>query len=152
MSLLDEQLVPLVYGSRLASRVAPGTEAGPLPHLFFSRLLDTGESENLRLRASYLLGSGSEGYHQSRRLLGATQETVYLIHTPRGDVALVVLDAPAAESIYDALGGARAPFHEWLELRALGLFDLTGGEPGPAGYGDRSEVLFTSATVPSSAA
>lgn len=152
MTQLSDDLAPLVVGSRLASRVAPGAEAGPLPYLFFSRLLDRSASAALRARARLLLGDGNAEYQVARQRIGATHETVYLVHTPRGDVALLVLEAPGAAGAYDALGGARVPFHAWLERRALDLFELPPGEPGPAGYGDRSEVIFASATVPFSAA
>jgi hypothetical protein len=151
MSFPQDELAPLVVRSRLASRAAPGAENGPLPYLFFSGVLDRVSSAELRQRAAYLLEGGRAEYAASRRSLGATHETVYLVHTPRGDVALVVLEAPGAESAYDALGGARAPFHAWLERRALRVFELEAGDPGPAGYGERSEIIFASATVRSSA-
>jgi hypothetical protein len=147
----QDDLAPLVVRSRLASRAAPGAENGPLPYLFFSGLLSPMAVAELRHRAGYLLDAGSEHYAESRRAIGATYETVYLIHGLRGDVALVVLEAPGAEAVFDALGGSRLPFHAWLERRTLQLFELESGDPGPAGHGERSEIIFASATVRNSA-
>lgn len=137
-----ESLEPLIVGSPLASRVAPGAEAGPLPYLFFSGLMDAEESETLIRRVQHVLSSGQDEYVAARRAIGAVGEVIYLVHAPQGDVALLVLDAPGAAGIYDALGGAARPFHQWLERRALEQFGLRPGHPGPAGYGDRSELIF----------
>lgn len=133
---------PLVIGSSLAGRMAPGSERGPLPYLFFSRMLTAEDSAQLRSRVRYALGYGFDDYVASRRAIGAVSEVIYLVQAPHGDVALVVLDAPGAQGAYDALGGALRPFHQWLERRALEQFGLRPGHPGPAGYGDRSEVVF----------
>ena len=142
MSTFSEQHEPLVVGSPLASRVAPGSETGPLPYLFFSDVMDEQQSANFRLRVRYLVNNGRAEYIEARRAIGAISETVYLVHAPQGDVALLVLDAPGANGVYDALGGAMRPFHQWLERRALEAFRLRPGKPGPAGYGERSEVVF----------
>jgi len=142
VSTFSEQHEPLVVGSPLASRVAPGSETGPLPYLFFSDLMDEQQSANFRLRVRYLVNNGRTEYVEARRAIGAISETVYLVHAPQGDVALLVLDAPGANGVYDALGGAMRPFHQWLERRAFEPFRLRPGKPGPAGYGERSEVVF----------
>jgi hypothetical protein len=133
---------PLVVGSALASRVPPGAERGPLPYLFFSGVLDEVGSAMLRARVQHVLADGLEDYTAARRAIGAAAEVIYLVHAPHGDVALVVLEAPGAQGVYDALGGALRPFHQWLERRALEQFGLRPGHPGPAGYGDQSEVIF----------
>jgi len=138
----SEQHEPLVVGSPMASRVAPGSETGPLPYLFFSGLMNEAQSADFRLRVRYLLANGRTDYVEGRRAIGAIAETVYLVHAPQGDVALLVLDAPGANGVYDALGGAMRPFHQWLERRALEVFRLRPGKPGPAGYGEHSEVVF----------
>lgn len=133
---------PLVVGSPLAGRVAPGSERGPLPYLFFSALMDADGTARLLDRVGHVLGSGFEEYVAARRAIGAVSEVIYLVHAPYGDVALLVLDAPGAQGAYDALGGALRPFHQWLERRALEQFGLRPGHPGPAGYGESSEVIF----------
>ena len=142
MKSFSEQHEPLVVGSPMASRVAPGSETGPLPYLFFSGLMDEAQSADFRLRVRYLLANGRTEYVEGRRAIGAIAETVYLVHAPQGDVALLVLDAPGSSGVYDALGGAVRPFHQWLERRALEVFRLRPGKPGPAGYGEHSEVVF----------
>jgi len=142
VSTFSEQHEPLIVGSPMASRVAPGTETGPLPYLFFSGLMDEDESANFRLRLRYLLNNGRAEYVEGRRAMGAISETVYLVHAPQGDVALLVLDAPGASGVYDGLGGAMRPFPQWLERRALEAFRLRPGKPGPAGYGEHSEVVL----------
>ena len=133
---------PLIVGSPLASRVAPGAERGPLPYLFFSGGLSPLGSLDVRARTDYFAHDGREHYEASRRAIGAIGESIYMIHTDDGDVALLVLDAPGAAGVYDALGGALRPFHQWLERRALELFGLRPGLPGPAGNSDYSEVIF----------
>jgi len=133
---------PLVVGSPLANRVAADGERGPLPYLFFSGVMDAAASARLRRRVDYVLGGAFGEYVAARRAIGATAEVIYLVHAPHGDVALVVLDAPGAAGVYDALGGALRPFHQWLERRTLELFGLPPGQPGPAGYGEQSEIIF----------
>jgi hypothetical protein len=142
MIVWNDHLEPLVFGSASANRVPPGSEAGPLPYLFFSSIMDPGAARAFSQRVDYLRGPGRAEYLASRQALGASAETVYLVHTPQGDVALLVLDAPGALGVYDALGGASLPFQQWLERRALSVFALHSGKPGPAGYGERSEVVF----------
>jgi hypothetical protein len=142
MIVWNDHLEPLVFGSASAIRVPPGSEAGPLPYLFFSSIMDPGAARAFSQRVDYLRGAGRAEYLASRQALGASAETVYLVHTPQGDVALLVLDAPGALGVYDALGGASLPFQQWLERRALSVFALHSGKPGPAGYGERSEVVF----------
>jgi hypothetical protein len=126
----------------MASRVAPGSETGPLPYLFFSGLMDEQQTANFLLRVRYLQNNGRTEYVEGRRAIGAISETVYLVHAPQGNVVLLVLDAPGANGVYDALGGAMRPFHQWIERRALETFRLRPGKPGPAGYGEHSEVVF----------
>jgi hypothetical protein len=138
----NDHLEPLVFGSARANRVPPGSEAGPLPYLFFSGIMDPDATRDFCRRVDYLLGAGRAEYAAERRALGASAETVYLVHAPQGEIALVVLDAPGALGVYDALGGVSRPFHQWLERRALEAFELRPGKPGPAGYGERSEVVF----------
>lgn len=133
---------PLVVGSPMASRVAVDSERGPLPYLVFSGVMDAAASARLRRRVDYVLDDGFSDYVSARRRIGVTSEVIYLIHTPRGDVALLVLDAPGAAGVYDALGGVSRPFHQWLERRAVELFGLPPGQPGPAGYGESSEIIF----------
>jgi hypothetical protein len=133
---------PLIVGSALASRVSADAERGPLPYLFFSGVMDAAASARLRRRIADVLGDGYAEYVAARRAIGAVAEVIYLVRAPYGDVALLVLDAPRASGIYDALGGAVRPFHQWLERRALELFRLPPGHPGPAGYGERSEIIF----------
>jgi hypothetical protein len=65
----------------------------------------------LRRRVDHVVGDGFAEYIAARRAVGATAEVIYLVHAPHGDVALVVLDAPGAAGVYDALGGALRPFH-----------------------------------------
>jgi len=113
-----------------------------MPYLVFSGVMPPLASLAFRARAAYLAGEGCELYQASRRAIGAVGESVYLVHTPAGDVALLVLDAPGATGVYDALGGAVRPFHQWLERRTLELFELVPGLPGPAGYSEYSEVIF----------
>jgi hypothetical protein len=138
----NDHLEPLVFGSASANRVPPGSEAGPLPYLFFSGVMDPDAARDFGHRVDYLLGPGRAAYAAERRALGASAETVYLVHAPQGEIALLVLDAPGALGVYDALGGVARPFHQWLERRALRAFELHPGKPGPAGYGERSEVVF----------
>ena len=126
----------------MASRVAPGSETGPLPYLFFSGLMDEQQTANFLLRVRYLQNNGRTEYVEGRRAIGAISETVYLVHAPQGNVVLLVLDAPGANGVYDALGGAMRPFHQWIERRALETFRLRPGKPGPASYGEHSEVVF----------
>ncbi|HEY3060244.1 MAG TPA: hypothetical protein VGL99_14890 [Chloroflexota bacterium] len=145
----SDQLAPLVFGSALANRVPAGAETGPLPYLFFSGLMDQSSSAEFSRRVRYLLTDGRDEFVAARRAIGAVGETVYLVHAPQGDVALVVLDAPGANGVYDALGGALRPFHQWLERRALDMFELRPGRPGPAGYGEHSEVVFRWAALSS---
>jgi len=133
---------PLVVGSPLASRVPAEVEHGPLPYLFFSGILDDETSDRLRRRVEHVQTLGEAEYVAQRRAIGVIAEVIYLIHAPHGDVALLVLDAPGAVGVYDALGGARRPFHQWLARRALEQFGLPAGQPGPAGYGEYSEVIF----------
>ncbi len=149
MTMWSDQLEPLVFGSPLANRVPPGAETGPLPYLFFSGVMDRSQSADFSRRVRYLLADGRAEYVAARRTIGAVGETVYLVHSPHGDVALVVLDAPGANGVYDALGGALRPFHQWLERRALEMFDLRPGRPGPAEYGEHSEVVFRWASLSS---
>lgn len=142
MSHWREHLEPLVFGSAMANRVPPGAETGPLPYLFFSGLLNPEASAAFSRRVRYLMAEGWVEYSAGRRAIGAVAETVYLVHSEHGDVALLVLDAPGANGVYDALGGALRPFHQWLERRVLEAFRLPPGKPGPAGYGEQSEVVF----------
>jgi len=133
---------PLVVGSTLASRAPTPTEGGPLPYLVFSGVMDRETSDELRCQLEHAQTGGYDEYVAKRRAIGVIAEVVYLIHAPHGDVALLVLHAPGAVGVYDALGGALRPFHQWLERRALELFRLPVGTPGPSGWGEYTEVLF----------
>ena len=67
---------PLVIGSPLASRVAPGAERGPMPYLFFSGVLSPLGSLDVRARADYFAHAGRQEYEDSRKAIGAIGESI----------------------------------------------------------------------------
>jgi hypothetical protein len=82
-----------------------------------------------------------EEYMQSRRRLGVSAESVWLVPKPSGGgVAVVCLEASDPERVLDELAASEAPFDSWYRgaMRKLFGFDLA--RLPRAGS---SEILFT---------
>jgi hypothetical protein len=82
-----------------------------------------------------------EEYMESRRLLGVSAESVWLVAKPSGGgVAVVYLEVSDPERVLGELAASEAPFDSWYSgaMRKLFGFDLA-GLPGVGS----SELLFT---------
>jgi hypothetical protein len=82
-------------------------------------------------------GRKEEGYVQSRRRLGISAESVWLVPKPRGGgLAVVYLEASDLEWVLRELVASEAPFDSWysggmrkrLGLALVRLGQVTGGE------------------------
>ena len=71
MTVWSDSLEPLVFGSASANRVPPGSEAGPLPYLFFSSIMDADAARDFSQRVEYLHGLGREEYMVGKRRPGS---------------------------------------------------------------------------------
>ena len=93
-----------------------------------------------RLLQELSYARGEEEYLQSRRRLGVSAESVWLVARPSGGgVAVVCLEASDPEWALDGLAASEAPFDSWYggAMRKLFGFDLSG--VARAGNG---ELLF----------
>ena len=94
-----------------------------------------------RLMQELSYARGEEGYVESRRRLGVSAESVWLVPKPSGGgVAVVYLEALDPERVLGELAASEAPFDSWYSgaMRKLFGFDLA--RVAPAGSG---ELLFT---------
>ncbi len=82
-----------------------------------------------------------DGYLQSRRRLGVSAESVWLVPTkPRGGgVAVVCLQADNPEQVLGELAGSEAPFDSWYGGAMRKLFDL---DLAQVPRGASGELLF----------
>jgi hypothetical protein len=82
-----------------------------------------------------------DGYLQSRRRLGVSAESVWLVPTkPRGGgVAVVCLQADNPEQVLGELAGSEAPFNSWYGGAMGMLFDL---DLAQVPRGASGELLF----------
>jgi hypothetical protein len=83
---------------------------------------------------------GEEGYLKSRRRLGVSAESVWLVAKPSGGgVAVVCLEASDPEGTLGELAASEAPFDRWYggAMRKLFGFDLSG-----VARSGSSELLF----------
>jgi hypothetical protein len=94
-----------------------------------------------RLLQELSYARGGEGYVESRRRLGVSAESVWLVAKPSGGgVAVVCLEASDPERTLGELAASEAPFDSWYSgaMRKLFGFDLA-RLPRAGG----SELLFT---------
>jgi hypothetical protein len=94
-----------------------------------------------RLLQELSYARGEEGYVESRRRLGVSAESVWLVPKPRGGgVAVVYLEAMDPEAVLGELDASEATFEAWYSgaMRKLFGFDLA--RLARAGG---SELLFT---------
>ena len=82
-----------------------------------------------------------EGYMDSRRRLGVSAESVWLVPTPSGGgVAVVYLEALDPERALDELAASEAPFDSWYSGAMRKLFGIDLARLPRAGS---SELLFS---------
>jgi hypothetical protein len=94
-----------------------------------------------RLLQELSYARGGEGYVESRRRLGVSAESVWLVAKPSGGgVAVVCLEASDPERTLGELAASEAPFDSWYSgaMRKLFGFDMA-RLPRAAS----SELLFT---------
>lgn len=98
-----------------------------------------GKAEAWRRLCQEVAGRRRQGYEESRRQLGVASEAVWLLRTPRADVAVVRLDAEEPEHLLARLAASEHPFDRWFKehLRQICGLDLT-----PAFLGPTMELVF----------
>jgi hypothetical protein len=93
-----------------------------------------------RLLQELSYARGEEGYLKSRRRLGVSAESVWLVARPSGGgVAVVCLEASDPERVLGDLAASELPFDSWYggAMRKLFGFDLSGVPRAGSG-----ELLF----------
>jgi hypothetical protein len=84
---------------------------------------------------------GEEEYLQSRRRLGVSAESVWLVPKPTGGgVAVVCLEVSDPERALVELAASEAPFDSWYGGAMRKIFGVDLARVAPAGSG---ELLFT---------
>jgi hypothetical protein len=84
---------------------------------------------------------GEEGYLKSRRRLGVSAESVWLVAKPTGGgVAVVCLEVSDPERALVELAESQAPFDSWYGGAMRKIFGVDLARVAPAGSG---ELLFT---------
>jgi hypothetical protein len=94
-----------------------------------------------RLLQELSYARGGEGYVESRRRLGVSAESVWLVAKPSGGgVAVVCLEASDPERALGELAESQAPFDLWYGGAMRKIFGVDLARVAPAGSG---ELLFT---------
>ncbi|MHB1916797.1 MAG: hypothetical protein ACYCPN_06260 [Thermoplasmata archaeon] len=75
-----------------------------------------------------LNGPRKKEYEASRKNAGFRQEAMFLQKTPRGDMVVLIQDAPNEQAALNALRGMSDPFHVWYfqQMKDLHGIDLIG--------------------------
>jgi hypothetical protein len=101
-----------------------------------------------RLLQELSYARGGEGYVESRRRLGVSAESVWLVAKPSGGgVAVVCLEASDPERALGELAESQAPFDLWYGGAMRKIFGVDLARVAPAGSG---ELLFTWREAPKS--
>ena len=94
-----------------------------------------------RLLQELSYARGEEGYLKSRRRLGVSAESVWLVAKPSGGgVAVVCLEASDPERVLGDLAASELPFDSWYGGAMRKIFGVDLARVAPAGSG---ELLFT---------
>ena len=94
-----------------------------------------------RLMQELSYARGEEEYLKSRRRLGVSAESVWLVPKPRGGgVAVVCLEVSDPERVLGELAESQAPFDLWYGGAMRRIFGVDLARLAPAGSG---ELLFT---------
>ena len=87
----------------------------------FAGFVLPGKEEPWRCFVQELLGSRLEEYEELSRRLGVSGETVWLMRSPGGEMAIAYLEAEEPERIVALLAASREPFDLWFKGRLLEL-------------------------------
>lgn len=98
-----------------------------------------GKVEAWRRFCQEIEGRRQQGYKESRRQLGIASEAVWLLRTPRANVAVVRLDAEEPEHLLARLAASQHPFDRWFKER---LHHICGLDLTPASLGPTMELVF----------
>lgn len=84
--------------------------------------LDTWKKFNAELD-----GARHDDYVASRKRVGVTSERVWHQQTPMGDLAIVYVDGPGAESMMPQMAASQDPFDLWFkdQIKEIHGIDLT---------------------------
>jgi hypothetical protein len=75
-----------------------------------------------------LNGPRKKEYEDSRKNAGFRQEAMFLQQTPRGEMVVLIQDAPNQSAALTALRGMTDPFHVWYfeQMKDIHGIDLVG--------------------------
>lgn len=110
-----------------------------MPALVIAAPILPDKVEAWRRLCQEMKGRRRQGYEESRRQLGITSEAVWLLRTPRANVAVVFLTAEEPEHVMARLAASEHAFDRWFKeqiQQTCGL-DLT-----PASLGPMMELVF----------
>ncbi len=89
--------------------------------IVFAGFVLPGKEEPWRCFLQELLGSRLEEYERLRRRLGVSGETVWLMRSPDGEMAIACLEAEEPERVVPLLAASQEPFDLWFKGRLLEL-------------------------------
>ena len=92
-----------------------------------------GKTQQWKHFCQEMVGPRHLEYEASRTRLGVTREVAYLQQTPRGDLAVVYVEAQEIPRVFEGFGRSREPFDVWFRQQAMEIHgvDLTQPLPGP---------------------
>jgi hypothetical protein len=98
----------------MSSPLAAST-IGRMQAVAFAVPLLPGQTEAVRVAlASCWSGARTEAYQDARRRAGIIREAVWIQPAPRGDVAVVYLEADDLATAFTILGTSAEPFDRWF--------------------------------------
>jgi hypothetical protein len=68
-------------------------------------------------------------YEASRKRLGITREVAYLQHTPAGDLAIVYIEAPDIQGVFQRLSTSQEPFDVWFREQVKEIHNVDFSQP-----------------------
>jgi hypothetical protein len=109
-----------------------------MPLFAFVAPIEPNKTTEFRQFIADLNGPRKEEYETSRKNAGFHQEAMFLQKTTKGDMVVLVQDAPNQEVALDALRNMTDSFHHWYfqQLKDLNGIDIAGA-PMP-----QNEVLL----------
>jgi hypothetical protein len=96
-----------------------------MPLYAFVAPIQPNKTEQFRQFVSELSGSRKAEYEASKKSSGVSRETIFLQHTPMGQVAIVVQEAKDQAEALASLRSMKDPFHMWYFQRIKDVWDIS---------------------------
>jgi hypothetical protein len=96
-----------------------------MPLYAFVAPIQPNKTAQFREFVSELNGPRKTEYEASKKSCGVGRETIFLQHTPMGQVAIVVQEAENQEEALASLRGMKDSFHQWYFQRIKDVWDIS---------------------------